>query len=632
MTEAALPATRVRYLIVGTATLMSFLLYLDRFCVSFAADYIRQDLGLTQSDMSWFLGGFFLTYSLAQVPSGWLSDRYGARSVLVLYILGWSLFTGLIGTATGFVSLIIWRLGCGLWQAGAYPTAASVVGRWMPVSARGTASSVVANGGRIGGALAPVLTAFLIIQFVPLETPVELSSADILMPAKLAGRLVAPEPAKVASATVQASSTAAAAPPRPAAWIESRIRTRSESDLEKLRTSLDSQPEKSLDQTSLDSSGQALTDGNRSVPAEPSRTGQPEVDPALIVSLLNPLLSDTELYDAKSMSGLSLPSEALKTLAQLDARQDVSTAELQRFNRLLLESVFGQEIRKLYGLGWRPILFIYGAAGLFVALFLWVMFRNSPQQHPWINQAELTLIQGEGAARPPSGRSIGPAPLKTLILSANMWYCSIMQMGTNIGWLFIMTWLPRYLLDVHNVPILERGTMTMVPVLVGMVGMFMGGRLTDVLAGHLGLRWGRRAPILGSRLTGILAYLGCIGLSLLPAGHPLNSPWAYTALFGLVAFSTDFGAAPTWAFCQDVGGRHVGSVLGWGNMWGNLGAFVAPPLIYDQILGETPSLENWNTMFGVCALAFAVSGVCALMIDASRPVIASEDGPAQAAL
>ena len=40
--------SKVRYLIVAAATLMAFLLYLDRFCVSFAVDYIRQDLDLSQ--------------------------------------------------------------------------------------------------------------------------------------------------------------------------------------------------------------------------------------------------------------------------------------------------------------------------------------------------------------------------------------------------------------------------------------------------------------------------------------------------------------------------------------------------------------------------------------------------------
>ncbi len=58
-----------------------------------------------------------------------------------------------------------------------------------------------------------------------------------------------------------------------------------------------------------------------------------------------------------------------------------------------------------------------------------------------------------------------------------------------------------------------------------MIGMFCGGSLTDILGAKLGVKWGRRLPIAGSRVTAILAYVGCIGLSMLPAEHSLNTPW-----------------------------------------------------------------------------------------------------------
>ncbi len=179
-------------------------------------------------------------------------------------------------------------------------------------------------------------------------------------------------------------------------------------------------------------------------------------------------------------------------------------------------------------------------------------------------------------------------------------------------------------MQIHQVPIIERGYMMMTPALIGMVGMFCGGRLSDVVASRLGIKWGRRLPVASSRMLAICAYLGAIGISTLPKEHAWNDPWVFTALFSVVAFSTDFGSAPNWAFMQDVGGRHVGSVLGWGNMWGNLGAFVAPH-IYDHFLGENPGLKEWNMMFGVCAISFAVSGLCWLKIDATKPVVPEED-------
>lgn len=559
--------TKIRYLIVGAATLMSFLLYLDRFCVSFAVDYIRQDLGLTQNDMSWFISAFFWSYALAQVPSGWMSDRYGARIMLVIYILSWSLFTGLIGASTSFVMLIGTRLASGLGQAGAYPTAASVVARWMPISARGSASSIVANGGRIGGAMAPVFTAYLIVLFVPMGTPVLLQPDDVLLPEAVATRL-----ADDTDATAQS------------------IRR------------------------SLISNGAELS------------ASSSELDAKRISELLNTLLDEPNLFDESTMVNIKMPKEATDKLKVLLTSDLVmATDQQRRFNRFILEGVFAKEIRKFYGQGWRPIMYLYGSAGIFVAAFFWYFFRNRPERHPWSNEAEHALIlAGREDTAKLAGKKLEPAPIRQLILSGNMWCCCIMQWGTNIGWLFLVTWLPRYLMDVHNVPIIQRGYMTMTPVLVGMIGMFMGGQLTDLLAVKLGVKWGRRLPIVCSRATAILAYLGCIGLTNLPADHSWNTPWVFTCLFAGVAFSTDFGTPSTWAFNQDIGGRQVGSVLGWGNMWGNLGAAVAPQ-IYNFFLGENPTLDNWNMMFGVCAASFALSGVCSMIIDATKPIAPEED-------
>jgi nitrate/nitrite transporter NarK len=123
-----------------------------------------------------------------------------------------------------------------------------------------------------------------------------------------------------------------------------------------------------------------------------------------------------------------------------------------------------------------------------------------------------------------------------------------------------------------------------------------------------------------TRFMAALGYLIAFGLAMLPDGSPLKNPWVFIAAFSLVAFSTDLATAAIWAFAQDVGGRYVGAILGWGNMWGNLGAGISPPLIYSPLLGESPTVSDWNTMFLVCAAAFIVSGLCGFAIDASRPL------------
>ena len=581
--------TRVRHLVVLASMSMSILLYLDRFCVSFAADFIREDLHLSQSQIAVFLGAFFWSYALAQVPSGWLSDRYGARLMLAAYVLTWSIFTGVIGLAGSFFVLILARLGCGLGQAGAYPTSAGIVSKWVPFSNRGTASALIAFGGRIGGAIAPLLTAFLIVQFVPLGTPVEFQTASLLNSQHLCEK-IAPRP-RVDGEHSAANTSARTGPTAVGVHIWSL---------------LSAKPRKLV--------VRVATEHRPLTPAEQSR----------LLAVLNGLLDNPALYDATAFDGVKLSREAIGDLKRLTAGETLDPAQQRRFHRLLLEGAFPRELGKLYVRGWKPVMFVYGAVGLIVAAIIWIVLRKRPEEHPGCNTAECELIAaGRPAGAPSPHGKAGKIPFRAIVTSRSLWADSLLQIGTNIGWVFLVTWLPRYLLEVHHVPVLERGVMSMVPILVGFAGMLLGGRLTDLLAAKIGLRWGRRAPMVFTRFVAAGAYLLCVGLSQAGEGSRWNSPWMFVAAFSLVALFTDMGSPAAWAFKQDVGGRHVGSILGWGNMWGNLGAACSPS-IYNAVLGETPAISDWNTMFLVCMGAFVFAGLAGFAVDATIPVVADE--------
>lgn len=538
--------TRVRYLVVTMAMLMSVLLYLDRFCISFAERLIKEDLGLSNDEMGWILSAFFWSYALGQVPSGWLSDRFGARSMLALYILLWSLFTAMTGLAAGFLMLFALRFGFGLAQAGAYPTAGSLLGRWFPFAQRGFASGVVASGGRIGAVIAPVLTGFLIVMFVPVSASSEFKPSEVV-------------------------------------------------DAQAFWDKLDS----------LKPGDNPVADALR------PRLYRNGTSAEQFAEQLNRVLADASFYDAASMQELPLEKEARRLLERpVEERSEEQTL---RINRLVLEAAFPVHLKKVYVAGWRPVLVVYGLVGVLVAGLFWLVHRNRPEDHPLCNAAEVASIQGE---RPPPAGKLPPIPLVRLMTSRSMWLCSLSQVGTNVGWVFLVTWLPRYMQEVHHVPIEQRAQMASLPLLVGWLGMLLGGPLTDRMTRRFGIRWGRALPMGLTRFLAMGAYLFCL-LPLAEWFHPSWTPWLFTAAFSLVAFSTDLGVAAVWAFNQDVGGRHVGSVLGWGNMWGNLGAAMSPPLL-NYVVREAGS---WDLVFGVCALSFLVAGLSALAVDATKPIV-----------
>jgi nitrate/nitrite transporter NarK len=271
---------------------------------------------------------------------------------------------------------------------------------------------------------------------------------------------------------------------------------------------------------------------------------------------------------------------------------------------LLLESALPGSIRALYGQGWRPVMFIYGAAGVLMAGLFWLVSRTRPEGHPACNKAEVRLIREGRPAQ--HAAPVGGLPLLPVLRSRSMWLISLSQFLTNFGWIFLPTWLPRYLMEVHDVPVLRRGWLAGLPLFVGMFGQLGGGWLTDTLARSLGLRWGRCLPMGVTRFAGMTAFALC---------PLLRTPEAVTTALAVVALSTDLGTPSSWAYLQDVGGRHTGAALGWANMWGNFGATVSP-LVLNVLIDRW----GWPTVFVACAAAYLVSGVAALGVDATVPV------------
>ncbi|MFM8286462.1 MAG: MFS transporter [Planctomycetaceae bacterium] len=564
------PATNIRHGVVAVATCMALIMYLDRFCVNISQQYIKEDLGLSETQMSWFISSFFWTYALCQVPAGWLGDRWGIRGVLALYILAWSVFTGGMGLAQGAFALLAMRMGCGIAQAGAFPASGSLLRRWVPFSSRGVASAIVALGGRLGAVIAPILTTALMIAFVPLSTPAKITPEQVLSAQGVARKLVA--------------GPGADSSPSPAGHLWSLL---SPADQQELQSLASSDPELT---STHDHAGRVAT-------------------------LLNGLLERTDLFDATSRSRLPLEREATRMLARVERGESLDPVRQQRFGRFVLEGVFRNEVGKLYVQGWRPVVVCYGLAGVAVAALFWWIFRDYPAQHPRCNRAEQALIDplklASASTLDRSGPSVlSPPPLLAMLRSSGLWFNSLTQFGTNIAWLFLLTQLPRYLLEVHQVPIVERSWMVAMPPLAGVAGMFLGGQLTDGLTRRFGLRWGRALPMGLTRFGIATAYL-CWPWA--------GSPWFAVALASLAFFFVDLGVASVWAYAQDAGGRHIGSVLGWGNMWGNLGAAVAPPL-YNYLLTEHPTLGDWNKLFWILAAVATLAGITGLRVDATIPV------------
>src|SRR5690606_20804090 len=113
-----------------------------------------------------------------------------------------------------------------------------------------------------------------------------------------------------------------------------------------------------------------------------------------------------------------------------------------------------------------------------------------PSYHPRCNPAEVELIEyGRPGGSALAAGKVGAIPLRALVTSRSMWLLCLQQWFTNIGWVFLVTWLPRYLRAEQQVSVDWLRWLAMTPILCGWVGMLYGGKLTDWLIRRVGLRW-----------------------------------------------------------------------------------------------------------------------------------------------
>jgi ACS family glucarate transporter-like MFS transporter len=219
------------------------------------------------------------------------------------------------------------------------------------------------------------------------------------------------------------------------------------------------------------------------------------------------------------------------------------------------------------GLPWRAAFALFGVLGVgwCVAFALW--FRNRPEEHPAVNEAERKLILAEAGHETEAAHA--GVPWGRLLTSPTLWALCLMYFCMSYGWYFNLNYLPAYLEEQHGVAkdswlgSLYKGG----PLIFGAAGCLLGGWLTDQYIRRTGSRlWGRR-------VFGIVGHCVCVPCYL----YCIIAPDALTFALSLslAGFSNDLAMGSAWAACQDIGKRYAGIVAGCMNTVGNLGGFVA---------------------------------------------------------
>ena len=254
--------------------------------------------------------------------------------------------------------------------------------------------------------------------------------------------------------------------------------------------------------------------------------------------------------------------------------------------------------------GWRLPFVEFGVLGA-VWCFVWYRwFRDRPEQHPAVNEAEVALIRG---GLPVAAAHSHGVPWRAFLRSRNVIFLCAMYFCYGYGLYFYITWLPTYLIRARGFDTAWASIFSALPWLCGAAAFLCGGWLTDALV-RRGAHRLARCGIGAFGLTMSALMLVFVGMA--------ENRFTAAACISVALFFQFLTTPAVWATCMDIGRSHSGLVSGMTNTFGNLAGTLAP-IVFGFVVQR---LGSWTIPFYIAAAVMACGVLMWLFIDPRRPL------------
>lgn len=153
-------ASGYSWYVLGVLVLVYIINFIDRQILSILGLDIQKSLGLNDADLGFLFGAAFAVfYALFGIPLGRLADNWNRKKLLGIGLTLWSGMTALSGFAQSHLTLSLARMGVGIGEATASPTAYSLISDYFPKRQRATALAIYSSGLYIGGGISLLIGA-----------------------------------------------------------------------------------------------------------------------------------------------------------------------------------------------------------------------------------------------------------------------------------------------------------------------------------------------------------------------------------------------------------------------------------------------------------------------------------------
>jgi ACS family hexuronate transporter-like MFS transporter len=258
---------------------------------------------------------------------------------------------------------------------------------------------------------------------------------------------------------------------------------------------------------------------------------------------------------------------------------------------------------------WRLPFIVLGVIGALCTVGWVVVVRDRPDLHPRATARDIEearqRLEPEASQveeQAPPVRYYLRQPLVLATAAAFFGYAWVLYT--------FLSWFPTYLVDERHVDLNHLAIAGAVPWIVGVIGVVVGGMVTDRIAVRTGNPSGARKAMIVGGLT-VTAVLFA-GISI------VTSAWAAVGLMSAVLFVLYLTCAQYFALIADVvAQRRLGSVMGFVHAIANLAGILAPAIVGTLVGGP----GSWTVIFGISA-AVCIVGAAVLAFFGHTPRLA----------
>jgi MFS family permease len=163
--QASAPTSRGTWWPLAVLVAINVLNFYDRQVAGAVVEPVRKEFLLSDTQIGLLNTVSLIVYGLVGLPLGLLADRVSRKKLLAAGIVVWATFTACARFVHSYSFLMFTRLGVGVGEASAAPTATSWIGDLFPAERRAKPLALFMLGVPVGGALSFFFTGPIALKF-----------------------------------------------------------------------------------------------------------------------------------------------------------------------------------------------------------------------------------------------------------------------------------------------------------------------------------------------------------------------------------------------------------------------------------------------------------------------------------